>query len=282
MNIFPVLYLLGALAGVASLFIPDSKTILLPPIINDSITIENIEVTVGDWMVYSNFIQAEKSKKSFASILPDSSCVDQEIWNLFKCPCTFKSSLRFTSKSEKEMMNLVKQCVAKHLKIKRKKELDFFEIFNFPITGVSYEQALDYCKWRTEINQNKNFVYRLPTEEEWRLFCRKGMLPHEQEKGLMDSTTKNKCNCALFNYKIVDCVDENTKNTSNKLKKIGYYFSNLTGLFDVFGNVSEMTMTKGVSKGGNYSIFASQAHVDSIQFYTKPEKWLGFRCVKDF
>jgi hypothetical protein len=40
-----------------------------------------------------------------------------------------------------------------------------------------------------------------------------------------------------------------------------------------------MTSIKGVSKGGNFGLYANQCNIDSIQNYTKPEKWLGFRCI---
>jgi hypothetical protein len=50
---------------------------------------------------------------------------------------------------------------------------------NYPVVGISYEQALAFCKWRTERvktfcyirdKKEKNIEYRLPTKEEWELF----------------------------------------------------------------------------------------------------------------
>ena len=48
---------------------------------------------------------------------------------------------------------------------------------DYPIVGISYEQASAYCKWRTERVKtflsakkdfiNQNFEYRLPTKSEW-------------------------------------------------------------------------------------------------------------------
>jgi formylglycine-generating enzyme required for sulfatase activity len=284
MNIFQIFYGLGLLGGLVSLFLPSrpAKPVYLLPTINDTIAIEDVEVTVGDWLSYSNYILDKKGNEVYASVLPDSSLVNPEIWNLFKCPCLSKPGSRNSSMKEKEWKSYVRQCLVRQFRIRKKKEPVFFSQFAFPITGISYEQALDFCKWKTELNPQENCVYRLPTPEEWKQFSLKGMLPEEQGKGFMDSLLRNKCNCALYNYKIVDCIDEEMKNSSNKLKKVASYFSNHTGLYDVFGNVSEMAMTKGISKGGNYTVFASQAHVDSIQYYTKAEKWLGFRCVKDF
>jgi uncharacterized protein (TIGR02145 family) len=52
-----------------------------------------------------------------------------------------------------------------------------------------------------------------------------------------------------------------------------------SGAFDVFGNVSEMINEKGLSKGGNYQLYPNQCHIDSVQHFNRPEKWLGFRCI---
>jgi len=40
-----------------------------------------------------------------------------------------------------------------------------------------------------------------------------------------------------------------------------------------------MIAEKGEARGGNYTLYAKQCHVDSIQHFKKPENWLGFRCI---
>lgn len=40
----------------------------------------------------------------------------------------------------------------------------------YPVVGVSWESALDYCEWRTKTEQNSDnmsYYYRLPLTSEW-------------------------------------------------------------------------------------------------------------------
>src|ERR1041385_3186237 len=55
---------------------------------------------------------------------------------------------------------------------------------NYPVVGISYEQAMDYCKWRTErvkeymcISKKYGiieFEYRLPSKWEWEFMSNNG------------------------------------------------------------------------------------------------------------
>ena len=37
---------------------------------------------------------------------------------------------------------------------------------NYPVVGVTYEQVIKFCNWRSEINK-WNLKFRLPTKNEW-------------------------------------------------------------------------------------------------------------------
>ncbi|HET6224738.1 MAG TPA: hypothetical protein VFF27_00570 [Bacteroidia bacterium] len=56
------------------------------------------------------------------------------------------------------------------------------------------------------------------------------------------------------------------------------FFTNYTSI-NIQGNVAEMTSVKGIAKGGSYSQYAKDSYSGAINNYTKPEFWLGFRCV---
>ena len=45
------------------------------------------------------------------------------------------------------------------------------------------------------------------------------------------------------------------------------------------GNVAEMVKEKGISKGGGWRSTLEQCRVGKDTEYTKPNAWLGFRCV---
>jgi formylglycine-generating enzyme required for sulfatase activity len=120
---------------------------------------------------------------------------------------------------------------------------------NYPVVGVSYKKAVDYCKWRTnrvnEKNKGKSAVeYRLPTEDEYIEAAR-------SEKKDIEK---------FFN------ADLNLFSLPTKTK--GFY------TMFVSNNVSEMTTIEGKAFGGN----GTNGNI-ALKAYTSPEKWLGFRCI---
>lgn len=205
---------------------------------------------------------------------------------------------------------------------------------NYPVVGISYEQAVSYCKWRSDRvfekilvdegifkynpNQNKDnhftieryfsglFAdsvpivknipypeYRLPTKEEW----------EKAALGGLDSTF-------IFGYdfnskqfsklspqnKIFNTADYYTYH-NNYLKYITHptEFSfpatllpdfsrkpanaNNYGLYEMIGNVSEMTAEKGLAKGGSWQHTLYDCNIFNDIQYTEPSLNLGFRCV---
>ncbi len=60
---------------------------------------------------------------------------------------------------------------------------------------------------------------------------------------------------------------------------VGTYASDAHGLFDVRGNVAEMTKNEGIAMGGGYRMLAASCTATSAQAYSRPATWLGFRPV---
>jgi formylglycine-generating enzyme required for sulfatase activity len=54
---------------------------------------------------------------------------------------------------------------------------------------------------------------------------------------------------------------------------------NKIGLTDMVGNVAEMVSEEGIAKGGSWAHTLEQSKISNRQYYTKPQAWLGFRCV---
>ncbi len=171
--------------------------------------------------------------------------------------------------------------------------------FNFyPVVGISYEQVVAFCKWRSDrVNElfmkdptlnpfpGKHYLYRLPTKEEWELAAAGKLNIAEYPYGYEDTIARKGVwkGSRLFNYKY-----ETTKkkhSISNEVERsaltspLTAYLPNGYGLYNMIGNVSEMISEKGIAKGGNYNSFLEECKIQNQQSYTKPEAWLGFRCV---
>ena len=138
---------------------------------------------------------------------------------------------------------------------------------NYPIIGISYEQAVDYCKWRSDrVNEGywiketgksydfvinfdynyddlpKIYKYRLPTKAEW---------------------------LEITKYKYVKQI--NTEN--NSIRPVSDVKNK--GIYELGTNVSEMTSEKGVAMGGNWK---SPNNYNEYK-YDSPSEIIGFRCV---
>ncbi len=122
---------------------------------------------------------------------------------------------------------------------------------DFPVVGISYEQAKHFCQWRgNRVRQNSrhNVVYQLPTAEQY--------------------------NAVVERYGFRDIGHTNRIIPRNELPVTPD--ANFSGLCV---NVSEMTRTEGKAIGGNWRNPSSDCPV--IREYDNPENWLGFRCVAE-
>jgi formylglycine-generating enzyme required for sulfatase activity len=153
----------------------------------------------------------------------------------------------------------------------------------YPVIGISYEQAIAYCKWRTERVKNyltikndfknQNFEYRLPSKVEWERLA-------ETSSTFLSNNGKNEKGIYLLNcvnpLPNGDCM---TKENADVTAPVKSYNKNQIGLYNILGNVAEMVQEKGISKGGGWKNSLEQCRVGFDAEYTKPNAWLGFRCV---
>ncbi len=143
---------------------------------------------------------------------------------------------------------------------------------NYPIAGITFQQAEAYCHWRTEQygRSDPKIVFELPTSAEY-------------ERLLSTKDTTNG-QCALFNYACLPCQEQPSGkyafiHPGSELTPVDGYAPDDKGLFNLRGNAAEMTSTPGLAKGGSYAHPARAANPDAAQQYAGPEPWLGFRCV---
>ncbi|MCT4664086.1 MAG: SUMF1/EgtB/PvdO family nonheme iron enzyme [Flavobacteriales bacterium] len=188
----------------------------------------------------------------------------------------------------------------------------------YPVVGVSWEQANAFCAWRTNVRQSqksgmeKTFdtPFRLPTEMEWEYAARGNKAKAVYPWGTPYPATRQGCYLANFKprrgeYGVDQYVFTAPANA---------YHPNGFGLFNMSGNVSEWTATpfeqtqysfyhdlnpdyrynaeKGdskklkrkVIKGGSWKDVAAfiQISARDYQYQNEASSFIGFRCVKTF
>lgn len=150
-----------------------------------------------------------------------------------------------------------------------------------PVIGISWIDANEYAKWAGK---------RLPTEAEWECAARGGKTEGDFPDGSVFDSTKTGINCRMIE-----------KGTT----KVGNYFPNPFGLYDMAGNVWEWVADRydshyyqrnhslnptgpqegrfRVIRGGSWhsGTYCTQVHYRNAL----PVNWVdfavGFRCAKD-
>lgn len=158
---------------------------------------------------------------------------------------------------------------------------------DYPVVGISYEQAIAYCKWRTDMvkmfmaKKGKygpvDFEYRLPSKKEWETlsYNGRGQINNNgfNEKGMRT------LNCVWEPDTIAQKKMENETQAFEVTAPVYSYWKNFYGLYNMMGNVAEMVLEKGICKGGSWRHEIEQCRAGNDIAYDKPKAWLGFRCV---
>ena len=98
---------------------------------------------------------------------------------------------------------------------------------NQPVANVSWQQAIDYARWLSDVTGQR---YRLPTEAEWEYAARAGST---KPYFWGSSNAKKKANCSL------GCDSEFIRFLSATAAPVGHYGGNAWGIHDTAGNVAE-------------------------------------------
>lgn len=187
---------------------------------------------------------------------------------------------------------------------------------NYPVVGVSWEQANAFCAWRTEyllkgLGAQAKWIqrYRLPSEAEWEFAARGkegNRFPWEQ------SDTKSEEGCYYANFKPGD--GNYTKDGSLITSQCGIFSANSNGLYDMAGNVAEWTSTvyteagvlqmsdinpnlqyraaiedpysikKKTVRGGSWKdpVRYIQGATRTYEYQNESRSYIGFRCVRSY
>lgn len=187
---------------------------------------------------------------------------------------------------------------------------------NYPVVGVSWEQANAFANWRTDylrrsLGKEGIYIepYRLPTDAEWEYAARAGvnenMYPWE---GDLPLTEEKGCFYANFKPQKGNYVKDGQLITS----QVGTYSPNDFGLYDMAGNVSEWTSTaytesvgrltsdinpeysynaakedpyrmkRKIVRGGSWKDIAHNIRSDirMWEYQNEQRSYIGFRCVR--
>ena len=185
---------------------------------------------------------------------------------------------------------------------------------DYPVVGVSWEQAEAFCAWRTNLllrgmGPQARYIqrYRLPTEIEWEYAARGkdgNPFPWTGEESKSDK------GCFYANFK----PDRGNYTQDGNLitSRVGIYGANSNGLYDMAGNVAEWTSTvyteAGVAamadlnpelrynaakedpyvlkrksvRGGSWKDPLSyiRSAWRTWEYQNQPRSYIGFRCVR--
>ena len=185
---------------------------------------------------------------------------------------------------------------------------------DYPVVGVTWEQANAFCAWRTEyllkgLGAAARFVqrYRLPTEAEWEYAARG---KNQNEFPWENADVASGKGCFFANFK--PDKGNYTKDGNLITSKTGIYTANSNGLYDMAGNVAEWTSTiyteagvesmndinpqlqynaakedpyrlkTKVVKGGSWKDPESyiRSALRTYEYQNQPRSYIGVRCVR--
>jgi formylglycine-generating enzyme required for sulfatase activity len=186
----------------------------------------------------------------------------------------------------------------------------------YPVVGVSWEQASAFCIWRTDFFKKSLTLpdgqmvepYRLPTEGEWEYAARAGK--SENKYPWTTDELKDSKDCFMANFKPGD--GDYTEDGHLITARVASFTPNEFGLYDMAGNVAEWTSTvyyesgpkqmsdinpeiryeaaredpydmkKKVVRGGSWKDVARFIRSDmrTFEYQNETRSYIGFRCVR--
>ncbi|MCP9768551.1 hypothetical protein EGI22_11555 [Lacihabitans sp. LS3-19] len=150
---------------------------------------------------------------------------------------------------------------------------------NYPVVGVSYNAAKIYCRWlektiNAELESKEKIEIKLPSEAEWVRAARgdkhTSMFPWGSP---YLKTGKGKY---LANYKTGEPINGNISVITSDVYS---FYKNAFGVYQMSGNVSEMTDEPKAVKGGSWNSEAKALEINNKQFIEVPSKEVGFRPI---
>ena len=250
------------------------------------------EVTVNDYLFFLETVTKDSTEEYLKSLVPSKECALFPYLRLEK---------GMKSKDSNDKLPWIDVDLFKEKMYAKKNPAGFVDELEKPITGISFEQVMEYAAWCTfyfnkeqisKKNGNRIVIFRLPSPDEFTAISKQGIEDCDLENDKYCEINKkawrecaNDKGCALCNCAQKPVCDANKQADDmfgkESLYTVNIFSPNFIGLIDMQGNAAEMTNAKGIAKGGSYLNNAKECLPDAVQKYEKPEKWLGFRLLAE-
>jgi len=175
---------------------------------------------------------------------------------------------------------------------------------NYPVVGVSHEQAEYYCKWLTEKYRKeakrkyKKVVFKLPSLYQWDWAAYGGNTNNIFPFGLFLRNSKGLqlANYLFISEQFIKRVNDTGKLTLTNIRQDEFtnaviitspvisYWPNGYGLYNMAGNVEEYVAEVGITKGGSWSDPAYYLQIWVEEHYKNAQSTsnkIGFRVAME-
>ena len=177
---------------------------------------------------------------------------------------------------------------------------------NYPALCMSYEGAVAYCNWLTEIYNNdparkfKKVSFVLPTEQEWELAAignEKNIVYPWGTNSVRNTRNEKWLGAFMANYRrigdaaivsdkggkpVIRFIDPEVQSGGLRddailTVDIRSFWPNSIGIYNQSGNAAEMTIQKGLTKGGSWNSYGGEIMITYKLFFYQPSSEVGFR-----
>jgi formylglycine-generating enzyme required for sulfatase activity len=171
---------------------------------------------------------------------------------------------------------------------------------NHPVVNISYEAAIEYCRWITVLYNSdpkrkfNKVEFSLPTVGEWvkaaqggranAIFPWAGFYMRQKTGEYLCNFTHIAESLIISDKDGKPVVSESATEFAGSLSDNGFYTArvnsfhpNTFGIYNMSGNVAEMTTEKGMTKGGSWKSYGGEVTIQSSKVYDDPSPCVGFR-----
>jgi formylglycine-generating enzyme len=171
---------------------------------------------------------------------------------------------------------------------------------NHPVVAITYEAAMEYCKWLTEMymarpgRKFKKVKFALPSRRDWITSAQAGKPDYMYPWGRWGTKAYTGEYLAMYRvigdeqitfdsstqkFVVVVSKEELNKNATFPAPVRTYWHKSSSGLYNVCGNVAEMVAEKGIAVGGSYNDAGYDVRIAAVRHYNQPSSDIGCRIA---